>query len=52
MTHAENMPWDLHDALSERLVERGVAANVMVVDARDREEMRRMVRSLIYMISS
>ncbi|UYZ71861.1 ATP/GTP-binding protein [Moraxella bovis] len=52
VTHAENMPWDLHDALSERLVERGVAANVMVVDARDREEMRRMVRSLIYMISS
>lgn len=52
VTHAENMDWDLHDRLSARLVERGVAANVMVVDAREREEMRRMVRSLIYMISS
>lgn len=51
VTHAENMPWDLHESLSQRLVERGIAANVMIVDARNREEMRRMVRSLVYMIS-
>lgn len=52
VTHAENMPWNLHELLSQRLVERGIAANVMIVDARNREEMRRMVRSLVYMISS
>lgn len=52
VTHAENMPWDLHETLSKRLMERGVGANVMIVDARDREQMRRMVRSLIYMIAS
>ena len=52
VTHAENMPWDLHEILSKRLMERGVGANVMIVDARDREQMRRMVRSLIYMIAS
>ena len=52
VTHAENMPWDLHETLSKRLMVRGVGANVMIVDARDREQMRRMVRSLIYMIAS
>lgn len=52
VTHAENMPWDLHETLSKQLMERGVGANVMIVDARDREQMRRMVRSLIYMIAS
>lgn len=52
ITHAEEMDWDLHDKLSARLMERGIATNVMVVDAREREEMRRMVRSLVYMISA
>lgn len=52
VTHAEDMDWDLHDKLSTRLMERGIATNVMVVDAREREEMRRMVRSLVYMISA
>ncbi|MDO4250609.1 MAG: ATP/GTP-binding protein, partial [Moraxella sp.] len=35
VTHAENMPWDLHTRLSEALISRGVAANVSVVDARE-----------------
>lgn len=52
ITHAENMPWDLHDKLSNALIARGVAANVSVVDARDKEQMQMLVSSLIYMISS
>lgn len=51
LTHGEDMPWDLHDRLSEALIGRGVAANVMVVDARVREDMQGLVRSLIYMIA-
>lgn len=51
LTHAEDMPWDLHDRLSEALIEMGIAPNVMVVDARSREQMQGLVRSLIYMIS-
>lgn len=52
ITHAENIPWDLHQRLSEYLVERGVPANVSIVDARKREDMQQLVRSLVYMISS
>lgn len=51
LTHGEDMPWDLHDRLSQALIERGVAANVTVVDARVREQMQALVRSLIYMIA-
>lgn len=51
VTHAENMPWDLHGRLSEALIARGVAANVSIVDAREREQMRALVRSLIHMIA-
>lgn len=50
ITHGENIPWDLHENLSQALIERGVAANVSVVDARKREQMQMLVRSLIYMI--
>ena len=52
VTHAENIPWDLHQRLSNYLTERGVPANVMIVDARERSQMQAVVRSLIYMISA
>lgn len=52
ITHAEEMPWDLHEKLSQTLIERGIIANVTVVDARDREQMQALVRSLVYMISA
>lgn len=52
ITHAEQMAWDLHEKLSCALSERGVAANVCVVDARSREQMQMLVRSLIYMIAA
>lgn len=52
ITHGENMPWDLHQKLSDALLGRAVAANVCVVDARDRAQMKQLVRSLIYMIAS
>lgn len=52
VTHAENIPWDLHQRLSDYLTERGIPANVMVVDARERRQMQAVVRSLIYMISA
>lgn len=51
ITHSENIAWDLHDNLSQALVSRGIAANVRTVDARDAEQMRELVRSLIYMIA-
>lgn len=51
ITHGEDMPWDLHDRLTAALMERGMAANVSVVDAREKEQMRLLVRSLIYMIA-
>ncbi|MDO4427627.1 MAG: ATP/GTP-binding protein [Moraxella sp.] len=51
ITHAEDMPWDLHDRLTAALMERGMTANVSVVDAREKEQMRLLVRSLIYMIA-
>lgn len=50
VTHAQNMPWDLHDRLSQALMARGVATNVSIVDAREREQMQLLVRTLIYMI--
>ena len=52
ITHAEDMPWDLHEKLSEALIERGIVANVTEVDARDRAQMQRLVRSLVYMIAA
>lgn len=52
VTHAENIPWDLHQRLSEYLVSRGIPANVSIVDARKREDMQTLVRSLVYMIAS
>lgn len=52
ITHAEEMSWELHQQLSEYLHSKGIPANVMVVDARKREQMQMLVRSLIYMISS
>lgn len=52
ITHAEDMPWDLHERLSDALMQKGVAANVGVVDARDKAQMHRLVKSLIYMIAN
>lgn len=52
VTHAEDIPWDLHQRLSEYIVEKGVIANVILVDARKREDMLDLVKSLIYMIVS
>lgn len=51
ITHAENMEWDLHGRLCEVLNDRGIPANVSVVDARDRLQMQGLVRSLVYMIA-
>ncbi len=51
ITHAENIPWDLHSRLSEFLVSKNIAANISIVDAREREQMQQLVRSLVYMIS-
>lgn len=51
VTHAENAPWDLHDRLTLALLERGITANVVMVDARVKEQMQGIVRSLIYMIA-
>lgn len=51
ITHAEDMSWDLHQTLSEELVYRGVPANVMVVDARDKPQMTQMVSMLVHSIS-
>ncbi len=52
VTHAENIPWDLHQKLSDYLISHNVPANVAIVDARDREQMRQLISSLIYMIAS
>ena len=52
VTHAEDIPWDLHERLSEYVVNKGVTANVILVDARKREDMLELVKSLIYMIVS
>lgn len=52
VTHCENAPWDLHQRLSDYLVNHNVAANVSLVDARKREQMQNLVRSLVYMISA
>lgn len=50
VTHTENAPWDLHERLTQALVEREIAANVCMVDARSKAQMGELVRSLIYMI--
>lgn len=50
ITHAENMPWDLHQKLSDKLVNMNIPANVIVVDARDKEQMVQLVTALIYSI--
>lgn len=51
ITHAENMPWDLHQRLSEALVSLGLTTNVMVVDAREKTQMAQLVATLIYSIA-
>lgn len=51
ITHAEDMPWDLHQRLSDQLIQMELPANVMPVDARDKEQMRQLVRSLVYAIA-
>ena len=50
VTHAEDMPWDLHERLSDEMMRQGVRANVMTVDARDKEQMAQLVSVLIYAI--
>lgn len=50
VTHAENMPWDLHQRLSNVLLNQGLTANVMPVDARDKEQMAQLIQVLIYAI--
>lgn len=50
VTHAENMPWDLHQRLTDALLEAGMPANVITVDARDKECMAQLVSVLIYAI--
>lgn len=52
ITHAEEVSWELHDQLTQALLSRDVVPNVSVVDARQKEEMKELVRSLIYMIAS
>lgn len=51
VTHTENMAWDLHQRLSDYLIEQAIPANVMLVDARSREQMQMLVQALIYSIS-
>lgn len=50
ITHAEDMPWDLHQQLSEELMRQGLPANVIPVDARDKEQMAQLVSTLVYAI--
>lgn len=50
ITHAENMAWDLHERLSNALIEMEIPANVIAVDARDKEQMAQLVSVLIYAI--
>ena len=50
ITHAENMPWDLHQNLSDTLIQRGIPANIIPVDARDKSQMAQLVSMLIYAI--
>lgn len=52
LTHCENMPWDLQQNMSNYLIEHGIPANVMPVDARKREQMQQLVKSLVYSIVS
>lgn len=50
VTHAESMPWDLHQRLTDELIRQGVPAIVMTVDARDKEQMAQLVSVLVYAI--
>ena len=50
VTHAENMPWDLHQRLTDELVKMNIPANVIVVDAREKEQMSQLVSVLIHSI--
>lgn len=51
ITHAENMPWDLHQQLSDELVKRNIPANVVAVDARNKSQVKSLVSMLIYSIA-
>lgn len=48
VTHAEDMPWDLHQRLSDELLSQGIPASVIAVDARDKEQMVQLVSILVY----
>ncbi|MFW2177958.1 MULTISPECIES: GTP-binding protein [unclassified Moraxella] len=50
ITHAEAMPWDLHQRLTDELVQQGIPANVVPVDARDKAQMAQLVSMLVYAI--
>ena len=51
VTHTENAPSDLQQRLSDYLTSINVTANVMLVDARNREEMHDIVSALIETIA-
>ncbi|WP_227429752.1 GTP-binding protein [Psychrobacter sp. I-STPA6b] len=51
VTHAENVAWDLHQRLSDYLISIDIPANVMTVDAREKDQMRQLVRALVYAIA-
>lgn len=51
ITHAEAMPWDLHQRLTDTLLSLGLPANVISVDARDKKQMAQLVSMLIYSIA-
>lgn len=50
VTHSEQMPWDLHQRLSDALAAQDLPAIVMPVDARDKEQMTQLVTTLVYAI--
>ncbi len=52
LTHAENDPNNIQQRLSDQLKALNVRATVTAVDARDREQMRRMLHSLMRSIIS
>ena len=50
VTHSEQMPWDLHQRLSDALAAQDLPAIVMPVDARNKEQMTQLVTTLVYAI--
>lgn len=52
ITHAEDAPKQLHNQITDYLINKGLIANVMFTDARDRSSVRQLVHSLILMIAS